>query len=393
MATEYSVWLCDGLGERLFPFGSNFSGLNYTKGVNGLGKLHSFRVQAPDIGTLNELAELVGVDRQLQVWRRPAGGLMGLDLMAFVRYWRWRLGVDGSVELVIEDCPDQNDLLRRRIVAYKSGSAEAIAGGAAADDVMKDVFNENLLAGATDADRQVQGLSVFVEGDESAGPALDKGFSFVRVRDLLEEINEQTRQEGNEIFYGVVVKDVDYATGRLSFEFQTFTGQPGADRTHDSDSPVIFGPAFENVEDMELVYDYRAEENAVYVAGQGVGEERTVVEVEDEGAQGASVWNRVEGFVDARDVENVTMDVDVGANPVLEARGRQRIDETKPRVVVRGRIRSTDYALYGRDWFEGDRVTVNALGVQFDAIVRAVNVQMRGGAERITGYVEAEIEE
>lgn len=385
MSSETTIWLCDAEGNRLYPFGGEFASLNYTKVVNGAGKLHSFSVAA---GKLDR--GLVQLDRQLQVWRQPEGGRSYPDFVAFLRHWKFALDGDGAERLVAEDNADQNEILRRRIVAYKSGTAQAIATNQAADDVMKDVFDENFLSGATDVDRRLTNL-LTVEADATAGPLISKGFAYQTVLELFQEISQETRQAGNEVFFALALRDVDYYTGRLVFQFQTYTGQPGADRRYGTNASVIFSPKFGNIEQVERVHDFRLEENAVYVAGQGVGERRTLIEVEDEVAQGASVWGRCEGFVDARDVENMAQDAAGDTNAVLVARGQQRMNETRPRVGISGRVRSTEYTLYGRDWFLGDRVTVNALGVQFDALIRAVNVDRQRSGERITALVEAEL--
>lgn len=383
---ETTVWLCNDRGERLFPFAGEFLSLNYTRVVNGAGKLHRFSAAADNFDP-----SLVGLDYQLQVWRKPEGGAVYLDCVALLRHWRFALGAGGEVYLVAEDNKDQNEILERRIVAYKSGTAEAIANGEAADDLMKRVFAENFLAGATDAARSLAANSVTVGADTTAGPELDKGFAFQNVLELFQEISQETRQAGNEIFFELAITEVDYHTGLLSLEFKTYTGQPGADRTHDTDNPVIFSPKFGNVDEMELVYDYRGEVNAVYIGGPGVGEERTVVEVEDEDAQAASAWNRREDFEDARDAENTAEALGVDVAVLLQARGQQRLGETRPKMRLNGRVRSTEFTLYGRDWFLGDRVTVNGLGVQFDALIRAVNVDVQPSGERITALVEAEL--
>jgi hypothetical protein len=384
--SETTVWLCNAAGERLFPFAGEFVSLNYTKVVNGTGKLHRFSAAADDFDP-----SLVGLDYQLQAWRTPEGGTTAPDFVALLRHWKFVLDEGGGVYLLVEDNKDQNEILERRIVAYKSGTAEAVAGEEAADDLMKRLFDENFLAGATDAARHIQGNRVTVDADVTAGPELDKGFAFQTVLELFQEISQEARQAGAEVFFELAITEVDYATGYLSLQFRTYTGQPGADRTHDTDNPVIFSPQFANVDQMELVYDYRGEENAVYVGGPGEGEARTVEEVEDTDAQAASPWGRREGFVDARDAENTAAALGVDVTVLLQARGQQRLGETRPKVRLNGRVRSTDFTLYGRDWFLGDRVTVNGLGVQFDALIRAVNVDIQPSGERITALVEAEL--
>lgn len=385
MSSDTTVWLCDAQGDKLYPFEGEYDALNYTKVVNGAGKLHSFGAAADELAR-----DLVQKDRQLQVWRRPAGGAIYLDFVALLRHWRWVLAGDGGIRLIVEDNDDQNGILKRRKVAYKSGTAQAIANTEAADNAMKRIFNENFLAGVTDSDRSLAHL-LTKEADKTAGPNISKAFSFDTVLEVFQEISQETRQAGNEVFFALAIREVDRNTGRLSFQFRTYTGQPGADRTHDTLNPVIFSPQHGNIEEMELVYDHRGEENAIYVAGNGVGERRTVVEVEDVAAQGASIWNRCEGFVDARDAENTAQDLAVGVEELLQARGQQRINETRPTMRLNGRVRSTEYSLYGRDWFVGDRVTVNALAVQFDALIRAANVNIQRGSERIISLVEAEL--
>jgi hypothetical protein len=383
VSTEYEVWLCSDRGERLWPFGGEFESLNYTRIVNGAGKLHGFstRAEGLDLG-------LIRPDYQLQVWRRPPGGVSRLDLLAFIRHWKWRLDATGAVRLIVEDNQDQKELLRRRIVAYYSGHAEAFSNNDAADNIMQDILDANFL-NPDDTAREMPFVSIETGGN--AGPAISKGYAWQSVMELLVELSQESQQAGNEVFFDLAVHDVDYGGSQTTFQFRTFTGQPGADNTHDSPAPVIFGPAFENIEEMELVYDYRNEVNAVYVAGQGVGERRMVVLVEDEAAQAASFWNRREDFVDARDIEGTTAGEAGETIARLTTRGQQRINETKPYIGISGRVRSTEHTLYGRDWDLGHLVTVDALKVQFDALIRVVNVQVQRGREQVIGLVEARL--
>lgn len=384
--SDVTVWLCNDRGERLYPFAGEFASLNYTKVVNGPGKLHSFSAPAHGLDQ-----SLVGLDYQLQVWRKPPGGTAYSDFVALLRHWKFVLDGGGAVWLVAEDNQDINELLARRIVAYKSGTAQAIANGEAADDAMKRIFDENFLAGATDAARSIAANSVSADADITAGPELDKAFAYQTVLELFQEISQETRQAGNELFFEMAITEVDYHTGYLSLQFRTYTGQPGADRTHDTTNPVIFSPEFGNIGQMEREYDYRGQETAVYVAGPGAGVARTLVEVEDTDAQAASAWNRREGFVDARDAQNTAEALGVAVEVLLQARGQQRLGETRPRLRINGRVQSTEYTLYGRDWFLGDRVTANGLGAQFDVLIRLVNVNIARGNEQITALVEAEL--
>lgn len=376
MTITLTAWLCNSQGERLHYFGSDFLSVSYTKVVSGISKLHSFTALVGDMSM-----DLIQVDSQLQIWLKPEGGVAELDCLIFLRHWEWILDESGSVQLSIGGNSTQDEFLDRRVVAYRSTTAQATATAEAADNLMKRIIRENFTA-PVDTSRvlpNVAGSIVTVEPDSTSGPLLDKSFSFQAVLELLQEIGEETYQAGNEVFFEMAIANTNSNSGWVEFQFRTYIGQPGTDRTQFTEHPVIFGPAFGNIEEMRLSYDYREEENAIFVLGQGVGLRRTVVEVHDTDAQIDSVWNRREGMVDARDVDDLT---------ILTARGDTRIGETKPHTVVAGRVRSTEHTVYLRDWRLGDRVTVDALDVQFEAIVRVVNVQYQRGFVSIAGEIE-----
>lgn len=62
-------------------------------------------------------------------------------------------------------------------------------------------------------------------------------------------------------------------------------------------SPVFFSPEFENVKSMQFIDSDNDLRNIGYVGGQGEGVERKIIELGD-----VSGWERLETFVDARDI-------------------------------------------------------------------------------------------
>jgi hypothetical protein len=374
MAT-YEIWLCTDLGTRLTLLNDSLSSLEYVKVVNAAGL-----VALSLNGYLSQT--LLRKDRQVQVWRAPTGGQLALDGFGLLRWWRYH-SREGERATEMK-AADANELLARRIVAYAVGSSQASVS-TNADNAMKDVFNENLIGGAVAA-RDWSGNDVTVQGDLSAGTSLEKSFAWRTVLRVLKDLNEASRSDGNEVFFGLVPTAVDGADDRVQLQFQTWTGQPGQDRTWpDGSNPVIFGEAWGNLEEAALEFDYREEVNYVYAGGQGEEDARDTAEVSDADLINASSWGRREAFRDARHVE-------LGNSAELTDEANAMLAEGRPRLRFTGKLVDTEQARYGLDWFLGDKVTAEHAGMQFDGIVRAVRVRLdEDGEEDVEAWIEAEI--
>lgn len=107
--------------------------------------------------------------------------------------------------------------------------------------------------------------------------------------------------------------------------------------------------------------------NWIYVAGQGVGAARTVVEVSD--AQSIADWGRVEQFQDRRDTNDAAM---------LTSAGRETLQRgVTPRTVTFEPLDSP-VQQFPRDWSVGDVVQVR-VGEQLRSdVVREVDVTLDG---------------
>jgi hypothetical protein len=373
MPSSYVVWMATPLGRRLWPLDLALIDLEYVKRINGVGWVKiRYGLGDLDLGTLV-------LDRQLQIWRKPPGGQLDLDAAAFLREWNLKY-VDGVSTVTLKG-PDQNDLLNRRIVAYAAGTSQATTT-TNVDDAMKDVFNENLIGGATDTDRDWSGNSLTVAGDTSDGTAIEKAFAWRNCLDVLQEMNEASRADGNEVFFNIVPLSFGSDTTTINLEFQTFTGQPGADKTSGTGSkPVVFSPEWGTLEEATVTYDHTQEQNYIYAGGQGEGSDRDVQEASDSDLINASPWGRREGFKDARNEETSAAVLDA-ANDRLIAR--------RPFVTFTGRLLDTENMRYGLDWFLGDKVTASVFGQQYDGVIRAVRVKVdQDGEETITAHIES----
>ena len=169
---SYEIWLTDDFGVRLAQI-TTFSSLTATRTVNAIGWLDL--VLPPSFDT-----SLIQPDRIIQLWRAPRGGTLSVWRAYLIRPWRWQ--TTGSDETLLVSGPDSNDLLRRRIVAAYSGSAQAHKEDAA-DDMMKAYVTESISDSfdpTPDAGTRVW-ADLSIAADLSDGPTLTKSANFGRL--------------------------------------------------------------------------------------------------------------------------------------------------------------------------------------------------------------------
>ena len=361
---HYELWLTTDTGVRIAQLttGTMFQG---SRVANGIGWLAMSMPLSFDIN-------LIRPDRMIQLWRQPSGGAMSLWNVYFLR--KWIFSTQGSQEVVTLEGPDKNDLLRRRIVAAYSGSAQASKTDFA-DDMMKEVVTESIADGVAptpDAGTRVWS-NLSVQADASAGPTITKSFSFDKLLSgsgsgVLAVLAEAAREAGTEVFFSVEPNSVTGSS--ITFQFRTTINQPGQDVTN----RVIFDQARGNMREPMLEYDYSEEENYIYAAGQGEGAARNIQQVYDADRYTTSTWNRCEGFADSRNQES-----DDG---VREA-GRMQLSEGRPRIRFTAQPVDTVGTNFGLDWDFGDKVRSRYKNVEFDTIIRAVTLSVENKRETI----------
>lgn len=362
--TSYQLWLSRDDGTRLKKL-DTIESFSYTRALNFPG---AFQVTLPPDFDRTLIAE----DRRILVWRKPPGGARSLDFCGLIRGWNYSAGADGRVQRVVRG-RDLTYLLSGRVVAYSAGSAQADQADYA-DDMLKAIAAQNLGSSATAA-RQISSTYFSVAGDASAGPSLTKAFSYRNVLDVMKEIAEAARQAGTETYFQIE------PTTETAFEFRTYTGQPGHDRTSDAAGGLTFGLEFGNLSDPALDYDAEAEVNFAYGLGQGEGSDRNVQTGEDTTRSGASLFARREAAA-----QSSNESTDAGVADAADA----TVNAGRPQLLFTATLLSVPGSVYGLDWGFGDRVTVSFDGLQFDALVRAVNVNVdRNGQETVTGALEA----
>jgi len=249
MSGNYEIWLTSDEGVRLVPL-TTFTELTASKVVNGIAW---FSLNMP----LSFDTNFISPDRLVQVWRQPEGGRLGLWQTYFLR--KWKYSTEGSHQRIRLEGPDIKDLLRRRIVAAFAGSAQASKTDFA-DDMMKEVVTQSIADGVaptpTAGTRVWSNLSM--AADVSLGPTVTKAFAFDYLlkssgNGVIAQIEKAAREAGTEVFFDIVPNVV--SSNSITFQFQTFTGQPGQDVS----DRVVFDQQNGNMKDPSLEYDYSEE--------------------------------------------------------------------------------------------------------------------------------------
>lgn len=361
---EYEIWLTNDTGSRLARLQPYW--FQATRVVNDVGTL-----QMGVSPSFNP--DWLARDNRIEVWREPTDGRLGLFRSYFLRAWRWDL--IGSEETLRLYGRDPNYLLTSRTIAYTADLTDGKIRATEADDALKDIVDANLISDSstpTYGSRDLSALSVDV--DLTAAPAISKSLSWRPLLDCLQDAAEMSYTAGTRLYFDVVEADMSSAV--VTYQFRTYTGQPGRDIT---DLGVAFSPEQGNLVNAFLNYDYADEINYVYGLGQGKGVDRDIQEAYDADAIAASAWNRREGIVNAADDETAAV-LDKADGEVRKGRGVVRAG---------GDILDTPQFRFGLDWHWGDVIRARYRIAEFDALVRAVSVSVDGDKrETVTGSLE-----
>lgn len=368
--TTVELYLCDPEGIRLDCL-DYVTEYEYVLAANGV---NTARVRLPSTFDRSKIR----LDDILEIWRGSGPGTLKCDFWGFLRAWAFG-DINGMeyTELIF-----RADLLERRVVEDYAGSAQAEMTDQA-DDMIKAIATDQLGAD-TDADRDLTsvGGGFTVSAALADGVSITKAFAYANVLAIAQELAGISTQQGTSVYFDVVPVSPSSVTGKLAFRLDTYTGQRGMDRTADSDNPAFVGPAWGNLNNGRVEYDYQYEINFVYVLGQGEGEVREVVEVSDTDRIEASIWNRREGIKDARNIE-------YGDADALTAEGYAALNLNKPKFRFSGDIIETDAFRYGIDWSFGDLVSVVYGDYETDAMIDKVYiVRTPDGQETISATLE-----
>lgn len=188
---------------------------------------------------------------------------------------------------------------------------------------------------------------------------------------------EATQEQSHRLRY-------DYLNNMLFFEVWE-----GLDRreTQTVNSWAIFSNSFANIKDVVYERDISAYKNYAYVAGEGEGTARVIVEVDIRSDKNEK---RREIYVDARDLQSTdangnTLSADV-YREMLHQRGLEKLAEYAKIEVVNSSIDPLANLQYMEDFDLGDLCTyINTdVGIELDQRITEIQEVYEGGKTSIT---------
>lgn len=366
---DYQLLLRDPFGNLLAPL-DGFIDLDYARIVNGIGALTVNLPKQYDQYLFS--SGDVRVDNRIDVLRRVGSGAYYLDTDA---QWLVRRGVKkltgNGQRLTTIQAECANSLLKRRIVAYASGAAQADKTGFA-DDLMKAIIRENFGSLATDTARSIA-TYLTTQADLGVGGSVSKAFSRRKVLQVLQELALMSFQAGTYLAFDVI------STSPSTFEFRTYINQRGIDhRWPGGSNPVILGAEFGNLTNIERGYDHIDEVTYAYAGGQGTGASRAIGTSTDATRVGSSPLNRCEYFTDARASTTAAQLTDEADSALRNGNVRQ---------VFSADFIDTPQVTYGLHVNFGDQVTAVFEGESIDCRVNKIRVSVRNGVERIEAKI------
>ncbi len=173
---------------------------------------------------------------------------------------------------------------------------------------------------------------------------------------------------------------------RLVFDFEantlTFEVWAGLDRTDDQEvnSPATFSNAFYNVKNVVYDRDASSAANFAYVAGEGEGDDRVIVEVD---ARADASEERREIYVDARDLQSTYKDSSGNEKTystaqyaaLLRQRGLEKLDEYAQVETVNSDVDASANLVYLEDFDLGDLCTYQNQDVGIETVKRITEIQ------------------
>lgn len=391
--SDYEFWLTDDAGRRLLLL-KDLAFASYTRTVNGLGTLS---VGVP-FDILSNLKPYFQPDWRVEVWRSPSyGSALRREDVFLLRKPNIYIRTEDNIKIAQFYGRNGIDLLNRRSVIQRAGTSYAKKTDLL-DDMMKAYVREQMLYGsALDEDGAVDNTRAWpedeftVQTDAGAGPSVTRDFADRKVFDLLKDLKNTSFQLNKDdpdtyqrIFFDVVPVSLSGGKAPTGWEFRTYAGIRGADRTQG----ITFSLENENIKQPAYSRSHLDEVSSVIVRGNGSGLSQIVTVVDDAARVGSSRWNRVEKVISASSETSTTALQDAARAELYKGKPKEEIPVTFLNTPgERGAPRS----LYGIDWDLGDLLRVDYADQQFNAEVMVVYVSLsEDGKETITGRNEVQ---
>lgn len=239
-------------------------------------------------------------------------------------------------------------LLARRIIPEQTNFQSV-----GAENVIRSLINTNVI-NPTDTRRKIECITL--------GAA--KGYSTIinkqiTGKDLLTSISDICKEQK----YGF---EMTFANGQFTFDLYK-----GVDRSYDQSTNtfVVFSPVFENLGNTQYEKDKTTLYNSVYVAGEGEGIDRIIVNAQvtipKTGLDLREMWT------DARNTSSNNGAIPISTYTLMLYRqGRDEIAQATETTKFNGEILNVNVYTYGVDYGLGDTVQIeNEYGITGTAVI------------------------
>ena len=365
MTVMYSCRIADAFGtplDEVANFVDNPAGggaaLDYALNVGGMGAL-SLTLPA-SYPTANLL-----LDGRIGVWRSVNGRPPALDGQAIFLIRKWRY----TAETITVTAYHANSLLKRRIIAYYTGSAYTLKAAAAAGNQIKAFARENLgslvnsvrIGAETQADISAYLAIAANLGDGVSIAAQD---AYANLYDLIVAISNASTQAGTYMTAEIV------APTERTLELRTYATVRGQDHRATSTQPVILSEDTGSLTGCVLEVDRSNEVTYAICAGSGPGTSRITATSIDTTRMAESPLNRIEVFGDYTNINN---------QAVLQDKADALVRAGRPRIEFTAEVVDTEAYTRGIDYDVGDLVTAAFQGQQYDCRLDVIGVTVGGG--------------
>jgi hypothetical protein len=249
-------------------------------------------------------------------------------------------------------------VVAQRIVVPPTNDSHDRASGAT-ETVMKHYVN-NHIVNPIDTSRKID--MIVLASDQQRGSNISWESRFKNLADELVEISKASG----------LGWDVTLDFSSKTWVFDVYE-ERNLTVNQTENPPVIFSPQFESLKQLSFVESDLNYRNFGYIAGQGEGADRRVVEVGE--AEGLS---RIETFIDARDISEQDEDqLPLPESEIiakLQQRGQQKLSEFTQDFFLEGQILTNSPFKYEIDYDLGDIVTIQnrEWGVTRDARITEI---------------------